>query len=174
MVSLLLAFLIVGMCGFCHAPEHAYDFLADDPTISRDGLCKDARERLLMATTPKPNLPRTNVHWDDEIHDWRPYRTYGSCDECGKASWRYAHETNAAMVCVACVRELRPRLWRERREGKWRGRRPPPFPRQGPAPKGWLQFNDEPIRTTRGLEDVPGPRARSTAAPSSELEPSEG
>lgn len=35
-------------------------------------------------------------------------------------------------------------------------------------------FNDEPIRTTRGLEDVPGSRARSTAAPSSDLEPSEG
>lgn len=97
-LSLLLAFLIVGMCGFCHAPEHAYDVLADHPTISRDQLCRYARERPLMATTPKPNFPRTTVYWDDEAHDWRPYRIYGRCDECGKPTWKYAHETNAAMV----------------------------------------------------------------------------
>lgn len=57
---LLVELLVAVLYAFCHAPEHASEELSGHPEINRQGLWKDALERLRMAATPKPDR-----HQDD-------------------------------------------------------------------------------------------------------------
>lgn len=165
-LALLLArFFSVAMCGFCHAPEHAYDELSDHPQIDRAGLCQDAHERLLMASTPKPTALNTLHAWNETTHAWIAYRVTGPCQACQAPTWRHAHETSALMLCRQCAAKHvtlstaplyyhgTPATAEKLETAKHQ------LPRQGAPPKGWLTFNEGEVRNTRDFEGIPGPRA---------------
>lgn len=169
MIGILLALLARLMCGFCHAPEHAYDTLLENPEISRDGLCPEAQERLCMAATPYPTTAHIDYLWDEATHEWRAYRQWGACERCPNRTWRYPHEANALMICAACAKD---EAWRRDARRTWPYPPPTgqPLPRQGKAPKGWLTFSDYEVRDTRDFENIPGarygkPRPKSPYAP---------
>ena len=162
MIGILLALVTRLMCGFCHAPEHAYDALLENPDISREGLCPEAQERLRMAATPYPGTYDDSFIWDEDKHDWRPYKHYAQCVTCGESTWRWANEEHALVLCAECARAEEAR--RNPRFTYWGAPTRPvgpflPLPRQGPRPKGWLIFSDYEVRNTRDYEGIPGPRA---------------
>ncbi|MFA5861615.1 MAG: hypothetical protein WDA16_07960 [Candidatus Thermoplasmatota archaeon] len=176
---LVARFLTVAMCGFCHAPEHAYDELNDHPDIDRHGLCPDAHERLLIARTPRPIESNTLHAWDETTHTWTAYRVKGPCQACQAPTWRHAHETNALMLCRQCAAK---HVTLSTAPVYYHGTPPTPeqiahaqsqLPRQGPTPRGWLTFNEHEIHNTRDYEALPGPRAympRPLAYPRSGIE----
>lgn len=160
------------MCGFCHAPEHAYDTLAEHPEINRDELCDEARERLLMASTPYPDekdgMRTTGLEseWDEDAHAWEAIRDWRSCTQCGGRTWQKPDET-MPFTCKACgERELAlflqvrlllhgsPATAEERAE----------FEEHLPDRKGVLyvdrlRFSDYEVRNTRDFDYEPGPRS---------------
>lgn len=156
------------MCGFCHAPEHAYEALLEQPELDPSGLCIDAQERLRMAATPEPlELPGIEHAWDENSHEWIAWRAWGDCATCGAHTWRYAAES-CAHECKRCQtdhieRSLQmfyhhhgfvPQDWEIER--CWLER----HPRQVTSPVrwDWLKFSDYPVTDTTLFENIPGPR----------------
>lgn len=94
------------MCGFCHAPEHAYEALMD-AGLDTTGLCDDATERLLIALVDEPPATDPSIEWawNEELHAWVAWRIWGSCAACAAKTWRYANES-CAHECAACVARL--------------------------------------------------------------------
>lgn len=166
-LAFLTRFLACGMCGFCHAPEHAYDQLNEHPDISRQGLCDEARERLLMAATPQPERePGVKQVWDEHAHAWIAWRIHGACLWCDARTWKYGPETDALLLCRACtavhierqaalhllLKGVRlPATECEARERE--------LPRQTASRRDWIVFSDYEVRNTRDYECLPGPRA---------------
>lgn len=167
---LLLVLLAVALCTFCHAPEHAYDELNDDPAISREGLCADARERLRMAATPKPDYHNDETGfgllylWNEHHHAWEAVRDCGLCRVCGGRTWK--HPTDPAPSCCAkCSREARllahtlqhcflVPLMTPEENAALEARLPQARP---PWPRGRLTFNDRVVWNTRDFAGQPGP-----------------
>lgn len=163
---LVARFLTVAMCGFCHAPEHAYDELNDHPEINLDGLCTDAHERLLMARTPLPSTnPDVVYHWGEVTHGWVSHTVYGPCTRCGERTWKHAAEWWRAHLCLECGNHHvhRAAIEHERAHGTpapkdvldaaWREIPRKPQPHWNP-----LSFSDYEVRRTRDFEHDPGPR----------------
>lgn len=159
------------LCGFCHAPEHAYDVLAEDDSISRDGLCWEAIARLTMATTPYPDevngVRTTTTHyaWDEDLHRWEAVRVWGSCTSCGNQTWRRAG-SESAHLCAACTARERATFLQLAFHF---GRRAAAqneieaFESLLPDPKGIpiygrLRFSDYEVHDTRDFAHLPGPR----------------
>lgn len=159
------------MCGFCHAPEHAYDVLAEDDSLSRDALCWEALERLAMATTPYPDeingVRTTSTHyaWDEDHHQWEAIREWGSCTSCGNLTWRRAG-SETAHLCAACATRERATFVQlafhlgrrvasqdeiDAFESLLPDRRALPI-------YGRLRFSDYEVHDTRDFEHLPGPR----------------
>lgn len=171
------------MCDFCHAPEHAYDVLLEHPEIEHNGigvapqngaqralpaghagLCDEAQQRLLMAATPRP--PGLNIWhyaWDEEEHAWRIAYGIHRCLLCNARRLHKLPDDDAWSFCRDCRKEaptivgaLRlhfdgaPLAPAELTEIATRPRPP------GKPPS--LVFNETAIRTTAGLDGLPGPR----------------
>lgn len=166
-LAFLARFLACGMCGFCHAPDHAYDQLNEHPEISRQGLCDEAHERLLMAATPQPERETgVKLVWDEHAHAWIAWRIHGACLWCDARTWKYATEADAILLCRACAEVHLERqaalhlllqgvpLPPTGSEARERER-----PRQAPSRRDWLVFSDYEVRNTRDYESLPGPRA---------------
>jgi hypothetical protein len=90
------------VCGFCHAPEHAYEALLEHPEIDGGELCAEAQERLRMAAAPEPpELDDIEYAWSEQTHQWIAWRTWGACATCGARTWRYSTETSQH-ECARC------------------------------------------------------------------------
>lgn len=159
------------MCGFCHAPEHAYDLLAEDDSFSRDGLCWEALERLAMATKSYPDevkgVRTTTTHyaWDEDLHQWEAIREWGSCTSCGNQTWRRAG-TDLAHLCAACTRREGATFVQLAFHFSPRPATPDEIDaiesllpdRKGLSIYGRLRFIDYEVHDTRDFEHLPGPR----------------
>ncbi|HET6404369.1 MAG TPA: hypothetical protein VFH78_06960 [Candidatus Thermoplasmatota archaeon] len=164
-LALLLRFLVTGMCGLCHAPEHAYDELNDHPEINRDDLCRDAHERLLMARTPYPDKPDVDYQWGEVTHAWISHTVHGPCTRCGQRTWKYAAEWWRPQLCLDCgnQRVARAAADYEREHGApapkdvleaaWRE-----LPRKSQPFWNPLRFSEYEVRHTRDFEGLLGPR----------------
>lgn len=159
------------MCGFCHAPEHAYDVLLEHPDLDRTGLCNEAQERLRMAATPLPDesgiITGIGPHyeWDETRHEWELVRESGHCVICTRPTWREGDDTRE-MCCAQCERNTRalmrlllhellvPLLTPEEAQA-WEAQLP--RPRRKPQ-RGRLRFSDYRVVRTRDLAQEPGPR----------------
>lgn len=166
-LAFVTRFLACGMCGFCHAPEHAYDQLNEHPQISRRGLCDEAHERLLMAATPQPERePGVKHVWDEHAHAWIAWRIHGACLWCDARTWKYAPEADALLLCRACTAvhierqaALRLLLKGVRLPATECEARERELPRQTASGRDWIVFSDYEVRNTRDYERLPGPRA---------------
>lgn len=171
------------MCGFCHAPEHAYAVLLEDASLSRNGLCHEAQERLLMAATPYPDevrgqrTTRTHYEWDEQARAWEAVREWGTCTECGEITWR-APQRVVPHMCASCTERARVLhaqlcmlvhgrpLTEDEREAL-----DSLLPcRSGLRVRGRLRFSDYPVNNTRCLESVMGPRSHQRRPTSHEIE----
>lgn len=157
------------MCGFCHAPEHAYEVLLEDASLSRDGLCPEAQERLRMAATPLPGRSFDDAgaglqyEWDEERHAWTPLRDWGHCTVCVGRTWKRPDDPRPH-CCSSCSKKARLVAYALAHE---LGLVPPDVAetiaaelpdRRGIRARGWLRFSDYEVRDTRDFEGQPGPR----------------
>lgn len=158
------------MCGFCHAPEHAYEALLEHPEIGRSELCAEAQERLRIAAAPEPpEFEDIEYAWCEQTHQWIAWRTWGACATCGARTWRYATETSQH-ECARCQTEYVERsiqmqfFYRGLVSPDWEIERDwlANHPRQAASPVrfDWLRFSDYPVPNTRMFEGLPGPRYR--------------
>lgn len=157
------------MCGFCHAPEHAYEVLLDDTLLNRDGLCPEAQERLLMAaaTLPDHSFEDAGVgrqyEWDEARHAWTPIRLWGHCTVCGGRTWKRPDDERPH-CCSRCSKQARLVAYTLAHE---LGLVSPAVAealaselpdRRGVQSRGWLRFSDYEVRDTRDFAGQPGPR----------------
>lgn len=163
----VIGLIVTALCGFCHAPRHAYEMLLEHTEISCDGLCPEAQERLLMAAAPEPpDVIGVKYAWNEQRHKYVKWREFGACTSCGALTWRFGNES-CEHECKACQRALvdsinaecvataNPPLSKEEVKDLLKGRA-----RQGepPAPYFPLRFSDYEVPNTRMFEGLPGPR----------------
>jgi hypothetical protein len=157
------------VCGFCHAPEHAYDVLLEDTSLGRDGLCSEARERLLMAATPlpEPGFDESGVglqyDWNEDLHAWETIRRWGSCTICGRRTWKLPDDPRP-QCCAPCAKQARLIAYVLCHElglvtalTAYTVTSELPE-RRGAQPRGRLRVSDYEVHDTRDFEGQLGPR----------------
>lgn len=171
------------MCGFCHAPEHAYDVLLEHPEIERDGigvgpqngaekawpaghdgLCDEAQQRLFMAATPRPpGLNICHYAWDEEEHAWRIAYGIHRCLLCNARRLHKLPDDHAWSFCRDCRKEAPTIVGALRLHFDGAPLAPAELTEIAarPRPPGKppsLVSNETAIRTTVGLDELFGPR----------------